>query len=275
MSEAVDRLLAQWEYLRHVPSQALEAARSAASVPLSDVAATAVVALADMISEAMRAGDRVPDETITDYVILTNILDGSFEMRRNAGGRSTRPVDNFQYRLVRQEMPEGKQPREPLGYLVFRGGGWDRANSWREGCVAADQPFVAIRLAGRRAQVAFDMRTMRTPLSRGSLLQIRAAFERSGHAIWSEADLSLCSVRSSKAAHRLARSVKPSNKEACPVSATTSRTGKAGAAHEQTSGRKERPIGERATWGLTRRRVTPTVTNQVPTRPGPAVERRV
>ena len=36
LEAAVTNLLAQWEYLRHVPSQALEAVRAAAQVPLSD-----------------------------------------------------------------------------------------------------------------------------------------------------------------------------------------------------------------------------------------------
>jgi len=110
MNEAVDRLLAQWEFMRQPPYQALEAARCAASVPLSDVAAAAVVELADVISEAMRAGRRVPDEIVIYYVILENVLDGSFEVRRTSGGRSTRPVDAFEYRLIKQESLKASNP---------------------------------------------------------------------------------------------------------------------------------------------------------------------
>lgn len=213
MSEAADRLLAEWESVRHVPSQALEAARTAASVPLSDGAAAAVVALADALSDVMRHGRRVVYETVTRYVILTNVLDGSLAVRRAPGGHATSSVDNFQYRVLREKRALQdidwvfEQLRKNAGYARLRTDDWDLASSWREECIATDQPFVAIRLAERGAQVAFDTRTMRTPLSRYSLAQVRAAFERSGHTVWSGSDLSVCSVRSPKVAHRLARHV--------------------------------------------------------------------
>jgi hypothetical protein len=52
----VVNLLARWPYLQHVPSQAREAVREAAQVPLSEVALAAAVALADSITSAPRSG---------------------------------------------------------------------------------------------------------------------------------------------------------------------------------------------------------------------------
>ena len=89
------------------------------------------------------------------------------------------------------------------GYVVFRRD-WRRARERQTQCVENGDAVVAVRLAGRQAVVYFDSRSCRPALSETAQAAACAAIECSGPGLFL-ADVGVCSVRSVRAGHRLAR----------------------------------------------------------------------
>jgi hypothetical protein len=90
-----------------------------------------------------------------------------------------------------------------LGYVVF-GRDWRRARERQTRCVENGEAVVAVRLAGRQAVVYFDSRSCRPALSETAQAAVCAAIECSGRGLFL-GDVGVCSVRSVRAGHRLAR----------------------------------------------------------------------
>ena len=91
----------RWEFLRHVPSQALEGVHAAALVRLSDAAAAAVSQV-DAIARDLRSGrrGRRPNQAVRIYGRrLAWILGGYIEVQRRARMQIGGPEDGFEFRL--------------------------------------------------------------------------------------------------------------------------------------------------------------------------------
>jgi hypothetical protein len=106
LEASVENLLAQWEYLRHARSQAVEAVRAAAQVPLSDDAVAAALAFADAIISSGRPGEGLSDRATLDFTMLEYIFGGYVEVWRKApGGRA---LDGFEFRMSPEQRERAK-----------------------------------------------------------------------------------------------------------------------------------------------------------------------
>jgi hypothetical protein len=106
LEASVQNLLAQWEYLRHARSQAVEAIRAAAQVPLSDDAIGAALAYADAIISSARPGERLSDRATLHLTMLEYVLGGYVDVRRRASGG--RALDGFEFRMSPEQRERAK-----------------------------------------------------------------------------------------------------------------------------------------------------------------------
>jgi len=104
LEASVQNLLAQWEYLRHARSQAVEAIRAAAQVPLSDDAIGAALAYADAIISSAQPGGS--DRATLHFTMLEYILGGYVDVRRRAPGG--RPLDGFEVSMSPEQVERAK-----------------------------------------------------------------------------------------------------------------------------------------------------------------------
>jgi len=101
MDRVVRNLLTKWQYLRYVPSQALEAVRSAAQVTLTDDSAAAVAVMLEELSRLGDADGPPPGEAGILEMFLRTVLAEEFEaIRRQSCPAGRRPIDAFLFRLV-------------------------------------------------------------------------------------------------------------------------------------------------------------------------------
>ncbi len=93
-------LLSRWQYLRYVPSQGLEAVRSAAQVVLTDESAPAAAVTVEELS-CPQVADAAPTvERAIHEAFLRMVLAGEFEAKRRApGAESRRPIKEFVFRI--------------------------------------------------------------------------------------------------------------------------------------------------------------------------------
>lgn len=104
MDSVVRNLVAQWEYLRHLPDQAAAAIRSAALVPLSDDSADAASLAVEELwrPEPARLSRGAQTKRVIHEVLLHMILDGEFEANRTDSpsqrSESGWPMDQFTFR---------------------------------------------------------------------------------------------------------------------------------------------------------------------------------